>query len=120
METNIQKEFASITEKKLEHDTTIIAAKIDKVLEDYKDKKFELSLGFYDSYGYSSLYTLNEEPDFVISGYNIVQEVIDFFYVIDFTAVTAVKIYFDEPQSEYNGWDNSLVEFDGYQLDTEL
>jgi hypothetical protein len=120
MENNIQKEFVSITQMKLDHDTAIIAAKIDKVLEEYKDKKFELSLGFYDSDGYSSQYTLNEEPDFEITGYNIVQEVIDFFYVIDFTAVTAVKIYFDEPQPEYNGWDNSLVEFDGYQLDTEL
>jgi len=39
---------------------------------------------------------------------------------MDFTAVTGVKIYFDEPEPEYNGWDYSLVEYNGYELFTDL
>jgi hypothetical protein len=123
MEKIINKAFSELKELKLKIDRDIIAEKIDKVLKEQENKLYELSLGYYDSDGFQSQYPINGDSDTAlmhINGSIIIDEVIDMFETMDFTAVTGVKIYFDEPEPEYNGWDYSLVEYNGYELFTDL
>jgi len=123
MEKIINKAFVDLKELKLKIDRDYIAGRIDEVLKEQENKSFELTIGYYDSDGFNGEHLLNGDSQFAlmdINGQTIIQEVIDMFDTIDFTAVTGVKIYFDEPEPEYNGWDYSLVEYNGYELFTDL
>ena len=123
MEKIINKAFSELKELKLKIDREYIAGKIDEVLKEQENKSYELSLGYYDIEGYQSQYPINGDSDTAlmhINGSIIIDEVIDMFETMDFTAVTAVKIYFDDYETEYNGWDYSLVEYNGYELFTDL
>jgi hypothetical protein len=123
MEKIINKAFTELKELKLKTDREYIAGRIDEVLKEQENKSYELSLGYYDSDGFQSQYPINGDSDTAlmhINGSIIIDEVIDMFETMDFTAVTGVKIYFDEPEPEYNGWDYSLVEYNGYELFTDL
>jgi hypothetical protein len=123
MEKIINKAFSELKELKLKLDREIIAGKIDEVLKEQENKSYELTIGYYDRDGFNGEHLLNGDSHFAlmeINGQTIIQEVIDMFDNIGFTAVISVKIYFDEDEPEYNGWDNTLVEYNGYELFTEL
>jgi hypothetical protein len=123
MENYVNKAFNELKDIKLRNDRDYIAGRIDEVLKEQENKSYELSLGYYDSDGFQSQYPINGDSDTAlmhINGSTIIDEVIDMFETMDFTAVTAIKIYFDDYETEYNGWDYSLVEYNGYELFTDL
>jgi len=123
MQDYIDKAFYELKDIKLRNDRDYIAGRIDEVLKEQENKSFELTIGYYDRDGFNGEHLLNGDSHFAlmdINGDTIIQEVINMFETIDFTAVTGVKIYFDEPNPEYGGWDYSLVEYNGYELFTDL